>query len=51
MDRNALWFFVIAILSTIAIAFQNYLFASSAAQLTFKLRSLSFQAILRQDSQ
>ncbi|KAJ7505250.1 P-loop containing nucleoside triphosphate hydrolase protein [Mycena galericulata] len=48
-DRNALWFFIIAIISTFCIGFQNYLFASSAATLTNKLRSLSFRAILRQD--
>lgn len=51
MDRNALWFFIIAILSSITISFQNYLFASAAGSLTCKLRSLSFRAILRQDSQ
>ncbi|KAF8158859.1 P-loop containing nucleoside triphosphate hydrolase protein [Mycena galopus ATCC 62051] len=48
-DRSALYFFIIAILSTFCIGFQNYLFASSAARLTKKLRSLSFRAILRQD--
>ncbi|KAJ7784493.1 P-loop containing nucleoside triphosphate hydrolase protein [Mycena metata] len=48
-DRNALWFFIIAILSTFFIGWQNYLFASSAARLTKKLRSLTFRAILRQD--
>ncbi|RPD54666.1 P-loop containing nucleoside triphosphate hydrolase protein [Lentinus tigrinus ALCF2SS1-7] len=48
-DRNALYFFIIAILSMIAVGFQNYLFASSAAELTSKLRSMSFRAILRQD--
>ncbi|KAI0073491.1 P-loop containing nucleoside triphosphate hydrolase protein [Panus rudis PR-1116 ss-1] len=48
-DRNALWFFIIAICSTITITVQNYMFASSAAELTNKLRSLSFRAILRQD--
>lgn len=48
-DRNALWFFIIAILSMFAIGFQNFLFASAAANLTSKLRSLSFKAILRQD--
>ncbi|EIW59664.1 multidrug resistance protein 1 [Trametes versicolor FP-101664 SS1] len=48
-DRNALWFFIIAILSMFAVGFQNYLFASSAAELTSRLRSLSFRAILRQD--
>ncbi|OSX59739.1 hypothetical protein POSPLADRAFT_1183421 [Postia placenta MAD-698-R-SB12] len=48
-DRVALWFFIIAILSAIAIGFQNYFFASTAAQLTNKIRSLSFRAIVRQD--
>ncbi|CAK5279585.1 unnamed protein product [Mycena citricolor] len=48
-DRNALWFFIIAIASTFFIGFQNYLFASAAATLTTKLRRLSFKAILRQD--
>ncbi|KAF8645234.1 hypothetical protein AX16_008061 [Volvariella volvacea WC 439] len=48
-DRAALWFFIIAIVSTIAIGVQNYLFSAAAATLTAKLRSLSFKAILRQD--
>ncbi|EUC60222.1 multidrug resistance protein [Rhizoctonia solani AG-3 Rhs1AP] len=48
-DRNALWFFVIAIVSAIAIAIQNLVFGVTAARLTSKLRSLSFRAILRQD--
>ena len=48
-DRNALYFFIIAILSMMAVGFQNYLFAFSAAHLTAKLCSLSFRAILRQD--
>lgn len=48
-DRNALWFFIIAIVSTAAIAMQNYMFASTAAVLTARLRRLSFKAILRQD--
>ncbi|KAJ6559121.1 P-loop containing nucleoside triphosphate hydrolase protein [Mycena vulgaris] len=48
-DRNALWFFIIAIISTVTIGFQNYMFASAAATLSMKLRSLSFKAILRQD--
>ncbi|EGO23855.1 hypothetical protein SERLADRAFT_450147 [Serpula lacrymans var. lacrymans S7.9] len=48
-DRNALWFFVIAIIASISIGFQNYLFASAAAILTSRLRSLTFKAILRQD--
>ncbi|KAF9242532.1 P-loop containing nucleoside triphosphate hydrolase protein [Melanogaster broomeanus] len=48
-NENALWFFIIAILSSIAIGFQNYFFASSAAILTSKLRSLGFKSILKQD--
>jgi ATP-binding cassette subfamily B (MDR/TAP) protein 1 len=48
-DRNALWLFIIAIVSTIAIGFQNYLFSKTAASLTARLRELSFKAILRQD--
>jgi ATP-binding cassette subfamily B (MDR/TAP) protein 1 len=48
-DRNALYMFIIAILSTATIGLQNYLFASAAATLTARLRSLSFKAILRQD--
>ncbi|THG99669.1 hypothetical protein EW026_g2716 [Hermanssonia centrifuga] len=48
-DRNALWFFVIAIISTMTIGIQNYMFGASASELTSKLRSLSFRAILRQD--
>ncbi|TRM64132.1 ste6-like protein [Schizophyllum amplum] len=48
-DRNALWFFLIAICSTISIGTQNYAFAASASKLSARLRSLSFKAILRQD--
>ena len=48
-DRNALYFFIIAILSMFAVGFQNFFFARAAAELTSKLRSLSFRAILRQD--
>ncbi|KAF8919003.1 multidrug resistance protein 1 [Mucidula mucida] len=48
-DRNALWFFIIAIISTLCIGMQNVFFSSSAAHLTARLRSLSFKAILRQD--
>ena len=51
MDQNALWLFIIALISSFAIALQNYYFAAAAAQLTYKLRSLSFKAILRQDSE
>lgn len=49
-DRNALWLFIIAIIAFFTIATQNYLFGASAAELTSKLKSLSFKAILRQDS-
>ena len=42
--------FIIATLAGISIGSQNYLFASAAATLIGKLRSLSFRAILRQDS-
>ena len=47
---NALWLFLIAIVSTLIVTVQNGFFAQAAAQLTRKLRSLSFRAILRQDS-
>ncbi|KAH8114710.1 multidrug resistance protein 1 [Phellopilus nigrolimitatus] len=48
-DRNALWFFIIALISMVCIGVQNFQFASAAANLTHRLRSLSFKAILRQD--
>ncbi|CEL54430.1 ATP-binding cassette, subfamily B (MDR/TAP), member 1 [Rhizoctonia solani AG-1 IB] len=48
-DLNALWFFIIAIVSAIAAAIQNVLFAMNASLLTSKLRILSFRATLRQD--
>ncbi|KZV84576.1 multidrug resistance protein 1 [Exidia glandulosa HHB12029] len=48
-DRTALWFFLIAILSTFAIAGQSYEWARAAAILTAKIRKLSFAAMLRQD--
>lgn len=49
-DRIALWFFIIAIMSITLSTVQNYMFAYNAANLTAKLRSVSFRAILRQDS-
>jgi hypothetical protein len=49
-DRTALWFFIIALISTCMIGLQYYMFGSAAATLTAKVRSLSFKAILRQDS-
>ncbi|KAF9230206.1 P-loop containing nucleoside triphosphate hydrolase protein [Melanogaster broomeanus] len=48
-DRNALWFFIIAIVSAISLGFSIYYFASAAAILTSKLRSLGFKSILKQD--
>ncbi|EJC99282.1 P-loop containing nucleoside triphosphate hydrolase protein [Fomitiporia mediterranea MF3/22] len=48
-DRNALWFFLIAILSTIFIGFQNYGFGAAAANLTNRLKMMLFKAMLRQD--
>ena len=50
-DLFLLRFFIIAILSTMCLGAQNYLFASSASVLTSRLRALSFKAILRQDSE
>ena len=50
-DRVALWLFLIAIISTCTIGIQNYMVAAAAATLTAKIRSLSFRAILRQDSE
>ncbi|KAF4580529.1 GTPase-activating protein [Pleurotus pulmonarius] len=48
-DRNALWFFIIAIISIFSISTQNSMFSSAAGMLTARLRKLSFKAILRQD--
>jgi ATP-binding cassette subfamily B (MDR/TAP) protein 1 len=50
-NRNALYFFIVAILSTCTVGIQNYMFASAAAALTAKVQSLSFRAIVRQDSE
>ncbi|KAF5338964.1 hypothetical protein D9611_008824 [Ephemerocybe angulata] len=48
-NRNALWLFIIAIIASVALVLQTYLFAAVAATLTARLRSLGFKAILRQD--
>ena len=48
-DRNALWFFIMSILASLAIGSQNYFLGAAAAALITRLRSLSFKAILRQD--
>ncbi|KAI6098491.1 P-loop containing nucleoside triphosphate hydrolase protein [Pisolithus sp. B1] len=50
-NMNAPWFFVVAIVSSVVIAIQNYVFTLAASNLTTKLRTLSFRAILRQDIQ
>lgn len=48
-DRNALWLFIIAILSAVAICVQNGMFNHAAAQLSAVLRIRSFKAIVSQD--
>ncbi|KAF9510493.1 hypothetical protein BS47DRAFT_1373308 [Hydnum rufescens UP504] len=48
-DRSGLWFFIISLCASFTIACQNYLFGHAASELTKKLRSTSFRAILRQD--
>ena len=48
-DRNALWLFIVAILATLCIGFQNYLFGYASSVLTARLRTVSFKALLRQD--
>ncbi|PVF91824.1 hypothetical protein CPB86DRAFT_846410, partial [Serendipita vermifera] len=48
-DRSALWFFLISIGAAISINIQITLFVRSAGNLAWRLRQLSFRAILRQD--
>ncbi|KAI6014671.1 ste6-like protein [Pisolithus marmoratus] len=50
-DMTALWFFIVAIVSSVVLAIQHYVFKLAASELTTKLRTLSFRAILRQDIQ
>ncbi|KAF9242527.1 P-loop containing nucleoside triphosphate hydrolase protein [Melanogaster broomeanus] len=50
-NRNALWFFIIAIVSSISLGLTFYYYTSAAANLTSKLRSLGFKSILKQDIQ
>ncbi|KAJ7207327.1 ste6-like protein [Mycena haematopus] len=50
-DRTALYMFVVAIGSGIAVCMQNLLFASAAASFIAKLRSLLFRAVLGQEIQ
>lgn len=48
-DRNALWFFIIAIVSSLGMGVQIKSFGTAVSRLSANLRSLSFRAILRQD--
>ncbi|PPQ85425.1 hypothetical protein CVT25_006317 [Psilocybe cyanescens] len=48
-DRTALWLFIIAIITALALGIQNKLWAEAAADFTSQLRTRSFKAILRQD--
>ncbi|KAI0639804.1 P-loop containing nucleoside triphosphate hydrolase protein [Trametes polyzona] len=48
-DRNALWFFIIALGGMVVNAIQHTYFGHTAAMLSSRLRSLAFRVILRQD--
>ncbi|GJN89308.1 hypothetical protein Rhopal_002288-T1 [Rhodotorula paludigena] len=48
-NRQALWCFIIAILSTIAVIVQSWLWGDTAERLSQKIRHNTFRAILRQD--
>ena len=48
-DRNALWLFIISVLSALAIGIQNWMFNNAASRLSAVLRERSFRAILSQD--
>ncbi|GAA5911249.1 ABC transporter ATP-binding protein [Sporobolomyces salmoneus] len=48
-DRYALYAFIIALVATVGIVVQNYLFGATAERLAAKLRLNTFKAILRQD--
>ena len=48
-DRNAPWFFILALCATISISTQNYTFLRASAGLSEVLRKLSFKTMLRQD--
>ena len=48
-DRNALWLFLISVLSCVAISIQNCMFNRAASRLSAVLRKRSFDAILSQD--
>jgi hypothetical protein len=42
--------FIISLITAVSIGMQNYTLTKAAANLTYELRSLSFRAVLRQDS-
>ncbi|KAH9858203.1 P-loop containing nucleoside triphosphate hydrolase protein [Lenzites betulinus] len=48
-DRNALWFFVIALAGMLVNGLQHGCFGNAAVVLSTRLRSLAFRSILRQD--
>jgi len=48
-DRNALWLFIISVLSAFAIGIQNWMYNDAASRLSAVLREKSFMAILSQD--
>ncbi|KAJ6494248.1 multidrug resistance protein 1 [Mycena sanguinolenta] len=50
-DRTALYMFIVAIGSGVAVCMQNLLFTSAAASFIAKLRSLLFRAVLGQEIQ
>ncbi|KAI6123930.1 ste6-like protein [Pisolithus croceorrhizus] len=50
-DINAFWSFIISLLAAVVTGVQNYGFNVAASELTTKLRTLTFHAILRQDIQ
>ena len=50
-DRNALWFFVAAIVASVGAGAQNYALGQAASDLTAKLRAMIFKATLRQDGE
>ena len=43
-------FFIISLIAMVAMGAQQYEFSAAAANLTLKLRSMSFRSILKQDS-
>ena len=48
-DRNALWLFIISVLSAVAIGIQNWMYNDAASRLSAVLRERSFRSILSQD--